>query len=85
MWIFGLFLSQIEHITRAFPSLDQLGSHGKQSPLLQECPRDISVIPWGFSALGAWGGVTGPPHIQSLLFPAHVNPRKRAQGSAPAH
>lgn len=29
---------------------------------------DISVLPWGSSALGAWGGVAGPPPIQSLLM-----------------
>lgn len=79
-------MSQIQHIP---DSLSQPGSHGKQSPgqppmaagvsLGYFC--DISVIPWGFSALGAWGGAAGPPPIQSCCS----LPRERAQGSAPAH
>lgn len=91
-WIIGLFMSHIRDIAeRTFPAWiscstsDPTGSTGQPSPSsLLECPWDIFIIPWVFSALGAWGGAAGPPHIQSLLFPANVNPRERAQRSPPA-
>lgn len=47
---------------------DPTGSRAQPGPsLLQEnIPGDIFLIPWEFSALGAWGGGAGPPHIQLL-------------------
>lgn len=88
-WV--IYVPHLGHHGETFPAwigcstLDPTGSTGQPSPSsLLEHPWDIFIIPWVFSALGAWGGVAGPPHIQSLLFPANVNPRERAQHSSPA-